>query len=166
MIVLYVMLVKYSRRAVITEMCINNQLININQNQIKMKIRQVRSYRSKNGNPTFVYAVSGNTEQLAAFKTAQGEYYREDTVTGEPLWFTTRSVGQVGSLIITTKGNIVPDMSAFDQAASIASQYGGNFGQELARQAAMQILGGANHASTPASAPAQVAKADENLDAL
>ena len=31
-------------------------------------------------------------------------------------------------------------MSAFDQAASIAAQYGGNFGQELARQAAQAIL--------------------------
>ena len=104
-----------------------------------MKIKLIRSYRSKNGNATFVYGVSGSNADLDAFKEAQGDYYREDT-DGTPLWFTTRCVGDNGSLIITTNGNIVPDMSAFDQAASIASQYGGNFGQELAKQAAQSIL--------------------------
>ncbi len=106
-----------------------------------MKIKLLRSYRSKNGNATFVYTVTGNTQDLTAFKNAQGEYYREDPVTGSPLWFTTRCVGDNGKLIITTNGKVVPDMSAFDQAASIAAQYGGNFGQELAKQAAQAILG-------------------------
>jgi hypothetical protein len=105
-----------------------------------MKIKLLRSYRSKNGNATFVYAVSGSASDLEAFKKAQGEYYREDD-NGTPLWFTTRCVGNQGKLIITTNGNIVPDMSAFDQAASIASQYGGNFGQELARMSAQNVLG-------------------------
>lgn len=115
-----------------------------------MKVRLMRSYRSKNGNTTFVYAVSGNSEDLAAFKTAQGEFYREDDK-GTPLWFTTRCIGQTGKLIITTNGNIVPDMSQFDQAASLAKQYGGDLGQELAKAAAAQLLGG--HAiSAPATA--------------
>ena len=115
-----------------------------------MKITLVRSYRSQNGNPTFVYRVSGNASDLAAFKNAQGEYYREDA-DGTPLWFTTRCVGTTGKLIITTNGNVVPDMSAFDQAASSAAQYGGNFGQELARQAAGQILGHSPSAPSAAS---------------
>ena len=105
-----------------------------------MKISLLRSYRSKNGNATFVYKVSANPSDLASFKEAQGDYYREDT-DGSPLWFTTRCVGNQGSLIITSNGNVVPDMSAFDQAASIAQQYGGNFGQALASQAAQAILG-------------------------
>jgi hypothetical protein len=118
-----------------------------------MKVKLLRSYRSKNGNATFVYSVSGSDADLAKYKEAQGEYYREDE-DGSPLWFTTRCIGQTGTLIITTNGNIVPDMSAFDQAASIASQYGGNFGQELAAQAAANILG------TPVStAPVAVAVA-------
>lgn len=112
----------------------------INQNQTKMKIKLERTYRSKNGNPTFVYGVSGNASDLEAYEAAQGEYYRTDD-NGTPLWFTTRCVGPNGKLIITTNGNIVPDMSAFDQAASIAAQYGGNFGQELARMSAASILG-------------------------
>jgi len=119
---------------------------------IIMKISLLRSYRSRNGNPTFVYRVTGNSSDLDAFKNAQGEYYREDT-DGSPLWFTTRCVGTQGKLIITTNGNIVPDMSAFDQAASIAAQYGGNFGQELARQAASGILGTSPQATPPASEP-------------
>lgn len=105
-----------------------------------MKIKLERSYRSKNGNTTFVYKVNANATDLASFKEAQGQYYREDT-DGAPLWFTTRCIGQTGTLIITSNGNIVPDMSAFDQAASIAEQYGGNFGQALAQQAAQSILG-------------------------
>lgn len=116
-----------------------------------MKIKLERSYRSKNGNATFVYSVSGSASDLAAYQDAQGEFYREDETTGTPLWFTTRCVGKVGNLIITTKGNIVPDMSAFDQASSIAAQYGGNFGQELAKQAAMEILGSSPSAPAPAA---------------
>jgi hypothetical protein len=116
-----------------------------------MKIKLIRSYRSKNGNATFVYGVNGASADLDAFKEAQGDYYREDT-DGTPLWFTTRCVGDNGSLIITTNGNIVPDMSAFDQAASIASQYGGNFGQELAKQAAQSILG-VSHSAAPQAEP-------------
>jgi len=123
-----------------------------------MKIKLIRSYRSQNGNATFVYGVTGSDADLKEYQDAQGEYYREDDE-GTPLWFTTRCVGNNGSLIITTKGNIVPDMSAFDQAASIASQYGGNFGQELAKQAAQGILGGSSASSAPTTAPS--AKAEE-----
>jgi len=114
-----------------------------------MNVSLQRSYRSKNGNATFVYKVTGKASDLEAYKSAQGEYYREDETTGDALWFTTRCIGQSGTLIITSNGNIVPDMSAFDQASSIASQYGGNFGQELAKQAAQSILG-----VTPNAAPA------------
>ncbi len=128
-----------------------------------MKIKLIRSYRSKAGNATFVYGVTANGKDLEAFKNAQGEYYREDE-NGTPLWFTTRCVGDNGKLIITTNGNIVPDMSAFDQAASIAAQYGGNFGQELAKQAAQSILG-INHASAPAEVKVET-KADNSFGEL
>lgn len=106
-----------------------------------MNVTLLRSYRSKNGNPTFVYGVKGTASDIEAFKSAQGDYYREDD-NGTPLWFTTRCIGPKGKLIITTNGNVVPDMSAFDQAASLASQYGGNFGQELAKAAAAGLVGG------------------------
>ena len=128
-----------------------------------MKIKMIRTYRSKNGNPTFVYEVSGSANDLAAYKEAQGQYYREDETTGSPLWFTTRCVGDNGSLIITSNGKIVPDMSKFDQAASLAAQYGGNFGEELAKATAASILGGN---STPVEAPAVEAEAPQDLGEL
>lgn len=132
-----------------------------------MKIKLIRSYRSQNGNPTFVYGVSGSDADLEAYKKAQGEFYREDD-NGTPLWFTTRCVGPAGKLIITTNNNIVPDMSAFDQAASMAAQYGGNFGQELAKQAAANLLGGtATNAGSASTEETPVEeKADENIGEL
>jgi len=128
-------------------------------NQFKMKINLIRSYRSKNGNATFVYGVKGNATDMEAFKEAQGDFYREDA-DGTALWFTTRCVGQAGKLIITTNGNVVPDMSAFDQASSLAAQYGGNFGAELAKSAAQAILG---LSSTPDATPAVKADASDDL---
>jgi len=124
-----------------------------------MKVSLIRSYRSKNGNATFVYGVSGNATDLDAFKVAQGDYYRESDE-GQPLWFTTRCIGKIGKLIITTNGNVVPDMSAFDQAASLAEQYGGNFGEQLAKSAAQAILG----VTAPAEVPAEKAKSQESED--
>ena len=106
-----------------------------------MKVTFVRSYRSKNGNVTFVYAVSGSKSDLEKFKEIQGTHYREDDDTGTPLWFTTRCIGKVGKLIITTNNKLVPDMSEFDQAASLTAQYGGNFGHELAKAAAQKLVG-------------------------
>lgn len=128
-----------------------------------MKIKLIRSYRSKKGNPTFVYGVTGSANDLAAYKEAQGSFYREDDSTGQPLWFTTRCVGENGSLIITTNGKIVPDMSKFDQAASLASQYGGNFGEELAKMTAANILG---VSSASVEAPAVAAEAPQDLGEL
>lgn len=122
-----------------------------------MKIKLTRSYRSKNGNTVFVYSVSGSTEQLEAFKKAQGSNYREDDK-GVPLFFTVRCVGQTGSLIITSTGKVVPDMSAFDEANSLAKQYGGNFGQEIARVAAEKLLGGVKTAVAAPVATATVAE--------
>lgn len=108
-----------------------------------MKVTLVRSYRSKNGHVTFVYKVTGSATQMAEYKKSQADFYREDE-SGNALWFTTRCIGQSGKLIITTNGNVVPDMSAFDQASSLASQYGGNFGAELARAAAESLVSGNN----------------------
>ena len=105
-----------------------------------MKVTCVRTYRSKSGTPTFVYSVEGTKDDLKAFKDAQGDYYREDE-DGKALWFTTRYIGETGKLMITSNGNIVPDMSEFDKQASLVSQYGGNFGDVLARQGVDKLKG-------------------------
>ena len=128
-----------------------------NQNTIKMKIKLLRSYRSQNGNATFVYGVSGSADQLAKYKEIQGDFYREDE--NGPLFFTVNCVGKAGKLIITSNNKIVPDMSAFDQAASLAKQYGGNFGEQLAKQAAAELIGGSG--STPTASTEEVAEEAE-----
>lgn len=107
-----------------------------------LKVKCSRTYRSKNGNPTFVYSVAGSKEDLASFKKAQGSYYREDE-DKNPLWFTTRYIGEDGVLIVTSNGNIVPDMSEYDKQASLVAQYGGNFGEELAKKGVSKLKGGA-----------------------
>jgi len=106
-----------------------------------LKVKCTRTYRSKNGNPTFVYSVEGSKENLASFKKAQGSYYREDD-DKNPLWFTTRFIGETGTLIVTSNGNIVPDMSEYDKQASLVAQYGGNFGDVLAQQGVSKLKGG------------------------
>lgn len=98
-----------------------------------------RSYRSANGNTVFVYELNAKPEEVIAYKEACGDYYRE-TENGTPLWFTTRCIGQRGSLVITSKGKVVPDMSAFEQASSLAKQFGGNFGNELAKATVQMLL--------------------------
>jgi hypothetical protein len=109
-------------------------------NKNNMKVKLTRSYKSKNGNTVFVYTATGTDSQVEAYKAAQGDNYRESE-DGTSLWFTTRCIGNTGTLVITEKGKVVPDMSAFEQAASLAKQYGGNFGQELARASVASLLG-------------------------
>lgn len=113
-----------------------------------MKVSLVRSYRSKNGNVTFVYGVKGNPSELQSFRDAQGDYYREDD-NNNPLWFTTRCIGDTGKLIITSTGNIVPDMSEYDKASSLVSQYGGNFGEALSKAMIEKMLGKSTTSNNP-----------------
>ena len=114
-----------------------------------MKVKLIRSYRSKNGNVTFVYGVTCNAVELKAYKKAQGEFFRE-TEDGTPLWFTTRCIGDAGSLLISQDGaKVYPDMSEFDQLASIVEQYGGNLGDHLAATAAAKLIGGSSTPATP-----------------
>ena len=132
---------------------------------MSLSVQMQRSYKSKNGNRTFVYTVSGKPSDIEAYREAQGEFYREDDKTNNPLWFTTKCIGKTGTLIITDNGNIVPDLSEYDEAASLAEQYGGNLGEMLAREAAQRLLGGRRLSST-SSSPAKDTdgNSDEDID--
>lgn len=129
-----------------------------------MKGKFLRSYRkASSGNNVFVYTVTGTEEQLAQYKEIQKENYVEDDKTGKPLWFSTRYYGDNIDLVITAKGNVVPDTSEFDKAASLASQYGGNLGTEIAKIAAGNLLGVTQSAPTqpvtqPTSGPENTGK--------
>jgi hypothetical protein len=106
-----------------------------------MKIKFLRTYK-KNGNPVFVYEVNANQAEVEKLKEAQGDYFRLDEVTGKPLFFTTKNVGNTGKLIITAKGQVLADMSEYEAAASLVAQFGGNFGQELAKASVAKLMGG------------------------
>lgn len=123
-----------------------------------MQVSFVRSYRSQNGNVTFVYNVAGSDADLSAYKKAQGKFYREDE-SGTPLWFTTRFIGDHGKLIITASGKIVPDMSEFDKQASLVEQFGGNFGAELAKASVANLLGNKKASAQQTEQPAPQSEA-------
>ena len=129
-----------------------------------MKVTMQRSYKSKNGNRTFVYTVTGSNAEMEAYREAQGEYYREDDKTNQALWFTTKCIGKTGTLLITDNGNVVPDMSEFDEAASLAQQYGGNLGEMLAREAAQRLLGGRTLSSSKATAKQAEELQDDDIN--
>src|ERR1035437_982624 len=111
-----------------------------------MKINFKRSYKKvdKNGKlfTMFVYVVKGSDEQLAQYEAAMGDNFVKSDE-GEVLFFSIdKFVGTINVLIANQDGTkYFADMSKFDQAASLSAQYGGNFGQELARQAAADLLG-------------------------
>lgn len=107
--------------------------------QIRMKATFVSNHVSKKGTRTFVYELRGLTdEQLAKYKEAQGDYYRENE-NGVPLFFTTRFTGQDVTVLITVNNRVVVDDSENQAAASMAAAYGGNLGQALADKFAERI---------------------------
>jgi hypothetical protein len=111
-----------------------------------MKAKFTHSYKkadSKNpgqAKDVYVYAVSGTAAELAAYKTAQAEQFREDE-TGAPLWFTTKVLPQNVVLAISQKsGKIYADTSEGDKINNLANQYPGLLGQAIAQVGATQLL--------------------------
>lgn len=108
-----------------------------------MTINYLRSYKKNRSGALvvmFVYMVTGTETELADYKAAQGEHYRESD-DSEPLYFSNKFVGKSTKLIITAKNKVVPDTSMYDQAASLANQYGGNLGNAIATAYASQLIG-------------------------
>jgi hypothetical protein len=120
------------------------------------------SYRKmdKNQKPTtvFVHTVTGNKEQLAKYKTAQGEFYKEDP-DGTVLWFTTRYQGDSVSLNISAKsGKVVADNTEQDKMNSLIDQNKGALGDALARIYAEKVMGIQHREYVPAVEPADLGK--------
>lgn len=90
---------------------------------IKLKGELVNQYISKNTKTeTFVYEVSGKAEELEQFKETQGEYYREDEVSGKPLFFTTTYAGEHTAITQTHSGGFRADTGVFLKLRSIEKQ--------------------------------------------
>ena len=102
------------------------------------------NYRNKKGNKVFRYAVKGSPEAMSAYETAQGSYYVVDSVSGESLYFTPRFCGKTATLVVTPEGKVYPDMSEFEEQASLIAQFGGNLGQAIADQVAKKFVHGSS----------------------
>lgn len=112
------------------------------------------NYVNAKSNNVFVYRVLGTPAQIEAYKKAQADFFRQEE-DGTALWFSTNFIGKKGHIIITTKGKVVADMSAFRQAESLTKQFGGNFGQEIAKASVAQLLGDTPAPTAEPEQPAQ-----------
>lgn len=77
----------------------------------------------KNGNPVFVYTLTGTKEELKAFKDSQGDNYRENEGK-EPLYFTQR-VCQPGQELSKTQSGryqVLQDLEAKVLAIDTAAE--------------------------------------------
>lgn len=88
-------------------------------------------YTSRNGNPTFVYHVTGTPEELAEYKKSKGDFYKEDKdAANAPLFFTTSACGNTAKLVKTSKGEFVADMTKEKIFASLEEQFGTTIAKE------------------------------------
>ena len=92
----------------------------------------------------FKYEVSGTEAELAQYKEKQGDNYVQDDISGKPLWFSIRPVGQTVTLFVTrNSGRIVADTSEYDAVIALANDHKGTpIGEELARKAADMLFAG------------------------
>ena len=78
-----------------------------------MKITFKQFFTTKEGLKKAIYTVEGTKEELAAYKTAQGAYYAQDTKTNKPLFFSSKLMGQSADVQMSAKGNLfVPETYA------------------------------------------------------
>ena len=123
--------------------------------------------RDKNGKmqDVFVYGVKGTAQELADYKKAKGEQYREDKDNGAPLFYSVNYVGENCPLIITTNGNVVADTSMMRKASNLVGQ--NEFLREEVSRLVMAQLGlnrmASSSTSSSAGVTAQVAE-NENVD--
>lgn len=125
-----------------------------------LKAAYTRSYvtTNKHGEKTtmFVYRVTGTPEALAAFESAQGEFYRTDA-DGTPVWITPKGHGDNVDLIVLEAteerpARVIVDRSALAMAISLMEQYKGT---AIEAALAAQIVGSITSAATKAVPPTE-----------
>ena len=134
-----------------------------------MHINYLNSYpkRGKNNKlvDVFVYGVDGTEQELADYKKAKAEQYREDKDTGVPLFFSLNYVGEVCPLIITSNGNVVADTSVMRKAANLVAN--NDFLKDQVGTAVLDMLGLANSGmavARKATKSAEKVEEDEDLN--
>ena len=133
-----------------------------------MQINYLNSYpkRGKNNKlvDVFVYGVDGTEQELADYKKAKSDQYREDKDTGVPLFFSLNYVGEVCPLIITSNGNVVADTSVMRKASNLVAN--NEFLKDQVGSAVLDMLGLANSGlgTTRKVAKKEEVEDDENLN--
>lgn len=101
---------------------------------------------SKNGNPitVFVYRVTGNEQELAEFRAAQGDNFVTDD-DGTPLYFTVNPAPvDVCKMYKVQGGNNAGqyrlDLADFRKDMAIVAAAGGNLGMAIAQNKASKYL--------------------------
>ena len=127
-----------------------------------MKAVSLRNYKkAETGTTVFVYALSGTSQELAKYLEIQGDKHVVDDVTGKPLYFTTRYVGEAVSVLFNRAGDkVFPDTSEMDKIKSLAEQHGADFGTLLVQS----FLG--NMTSKKAPVQAETPVQEESTDDL
>lgn len=108
-----------------------------------MKAKFSNYYRKQGGRMVYVYHVTGTKEELAAYKEAQGDHYREDETSGKPLFFSPQPLGKKNeniSLMITPNGTVVADDA--DRQFERHFKLDDYILQEQAKLMAVQAMGG------------------------
>jgi hypothetical protein len=124
-----------------------------------MKATKEGSYKKVGtGNDVYRYIVSGTDAELAAFKAAQGDMFRE-TENGQPIWFTTNVYPNVVELGISQKsGKVFPNTAELDAMKNLVKQNKGLVAEALAKLVAEKLLAsiGRTSAATAVNTPAEV----------
>lgn len=129
-----------------------------------MKAVFINQYtKASTGNTVFRYGVRGTAKELESYKATQGDNYRTDKNTGEPIFFSSKFVGDSVNLITTEKGKVIADMSEYNKAKSLCEQFGGDFGSAMANALVAKLTGA--HASSSVAPAEKVASASaEGID--
>ena len=115
-----------------------------------MKLTKRGEYRSKResslGRKRFSYAVSGTPEEIAAFKTQQGDFFIEDE-NETPIWNLTQDHGRSCEVVLTRAGQFRPILDELAVANERAVKY-----PALANAIAADAIAKLNAASEPVRA--------------
>lgn len=121
---------------------------------MKLNAKFERKYRSHKGSNVFVYTVSGTADALKAYQEAQGANYRTND-DGKPIYFSTKSFGLEGQLLITNNGNVIFDDTKLAMTADMIERFATSsplVAKAMADALAKQLLGEAP-APTPQPTP-------------
>lgn len=111
---------------------------------MKVKVTFVRMYKKAGtGKTVFVYEVTGSKAGVEKYSEAKGDNLVIGD-NGNPLWFTTNSVGKTGELVITDDGKTYVDQSELEMVASQVAQLGGNLGTAMAEAYAAKMVNSGN----------------------